>query len=415
MGAAWVIAEPWSGRGRLAAALGVCPIVAQILHNRGLDDPGAARRFLRPQLSELEGPEALPGAVEAAGRLARAVREGRRIVIYGDYDVDGIAGTAILWRCLRLAGGQVDFYVPHRLEEGYGLNSEAIEKLADEQVQVVVTVDCGITAVGAAELARRRGVELIITDHHEAGPDLPQGCTIVHPTALSGGYGNADLSGAGVALKLAWAVGQHFSAGKRVSEEFREFLVDATSLAGLGTIADVVPLVGENRVLAHFGLMGLRHCRQEGLRALIAESGLAGRKLESYHVGFWLGPRLNAAGRMGHARLAVELLTRASGARAREIARFLAEQNRQRQQVERRILAEARQMVAETGMDGDAWRAIVLARAGWHAGVIGIVASRLVEQYCRPVVLIAVDGGEIHVVWEDRGDGSYECECGECQ
>ncbi len=376
----------------MASRLGVAPMLAQALHNRGLAEVEPARRFLEPQLGDLLNPETLEDTQGAADRLVRAARDGEKIVLYGDYDVDGMTGVAILWHCLRLAGVPAGFYVPHRLEEGYGLNEEAMDRLADDGAKVVVTVDCGITAVGPARRARERGMDLIITDHHMISDPLPEAAAIVHPHV--GDYENRNLAGSAVAMKLAWTLAQRLTPGfdGRVSEAFRQFLLDATCLAALGTIADVVPLVGENRILAHFGLRGLRHCRLPGLQALIETCGLTGEKLDSYHVGFMLAPRLNAIGRMGHARLAVELLTRADGERAIEISQYLDQQNRQRQAIERRLVAEAREMVPSSCRDGQGDRAIVLAREGWHAGVIGIVASRLVEEFHRPVVLIALDG-----------------------
>lgn len=390
----WIIEPPWEGRRELAARLGVAPIVAQVLYNRGLSHLQRARQFLDPQLSELHAPEALSGVEAAADRLARAVQQGERVVIYGDYDVDGTTGLAILWHCFRLAGVDCGFYVPHRIDEGYGLNEEALVQLAGEGARVVVTVDCGVTAHDEAMRARELGIELIVTDHHILPETLPDASVIVHPQL--GDYENRDLSGSGVALKLAWALAQRLTPGfsGRVSERFRDFLVEAMSLAALGTVADVVPLTGENRTLVHFGLVGLRECKLPGIRALIEQSGLAGERVESYHVGFVLGPRLNAIGRMGHARLAVELLTRAGQDQAYEIAAYLDQQNRQRQSLQRRLLAEARQMVIDQGMNGLNRRGIVLAKEGWHAGVIGIVASKLAEEFCRPAVLISLNGSE---------------------
>ncbi len=287
--------------------------------------------------------------------------------------------------------------IPHRLEEGYGLNAEAVSKLAEDGAELVVTVDCGITASQEAQLAGQRGLELIITDHHAATDELPKVACIVHPTA-AGQCPNPHLSGAGVALKLAWAVARKLSNATKVRPEFRAFLIDALGLAALGTIADVVPLVGENRVLVRHGLLGLRASKQHGIAALIESAGLSDEKLNSYHVGFVLAPRLNAAGRMGHARLAAELLTRADADRAKEIAIYLTEQNRRRQALEQKILKEARQMAHKQGMTSDACRAVVLAKRGWHAGVIGIVASRLVDEFFRPTVLIALE--------HDQGQGS---------
>lgn len=396
----WVIAPPWEGRGQLAAALKMSPVVANVLHNRGIDDMDAARRFMNPQLADLLPPETLPGAVQAAERIHAAVRTGEKIVLFGDYDVDGIAGVSTLWHCLRLAGASPEFYIPHRLEEGYGISSEAIEALANEGAKLIVTVDCGVTAVEPARRARELGVELIITDHHvppvdEGGAVRLPDALIVHPAlpSLDGPpYANPNLSGAGVAFKLAWSIAQRASNAEKVQPEFRDFLVDATSLAALGTVADVVPLVGENRIIAHQGLRGLPQSRLIGLRALIQSAGLTGKKLDGYDIGFKLAPRLNAIGRMGHARLAVDMLTRAGAEEAVRIAANLEQQNRARQSLERKIADEALRMVVEQAQNSDAVRAIVLASTDWHAGVIGIVASRVVEEFGRPTVLIAVNG-----------------------
>jgi single-stranded-DNA-specific exonuclease len=388
----WIIPPPWTRRKDAAARLGTSPSIAQLLHNRGLDDDEAARRFLDPKLTDLVPPERMPGAMEAADLLADAIRDGHHIVIYGDYDVDGIAGTAVLWHALRRLGAGVDFYVPHRLEEGYGLNAEAVAKLAADGAQTIVSVDCGITGHEAAAVARKRNVRLIITDHHALGDEVPEADAIVHPL-LDEACPTRDTCGAGVAFKLAWALGQRVSGRDRVPDELREVLVEAMGLVALATIADVVPLVEENRIFARHGLAGLRASNLPGVQALIEAAGLTDTKLDSYHVGFRLAPRLNAAGRMGHARLAVELLTRAGEDRAREIAVYLDAQNRNRQTIERRIVKQACEMVRAAGMDSDGCRGIVLASEKWHAGVIGIVAARLVERFGRPTVLITLENG----------------------
>jgi single-stranded-DNA-specific exonuclease len=350
-------------------------------------------RFLRPELKELLPPEQLPGAVEAGRRLADAARRGRKIVIYGDYDVDGVTATAILWHGLTLAGANVGFYIPSRLDEGYGVNVEALEQIRAEGADLVITVDCGITAVEEARLARTLGLELIITDHHEPRGELPDAAVVVHPTACGSESANPYLSGAGVAFKVAWALARELCGSARVTAEYRDFLLDATAFAALGLVADVVPLTGENRVIASFGLRHLCHIDNPGLRALIEVSGLTGkRSYDEYDVGFVLAPRLNAVGRLGHARLAVELFTRADPERARQIASNLDAQNRQRQTVEQRIVKQAEALVVEQGFHRESKRGIVLASPDWHPGVIGIVASRLVDRFCRPTVLISLDG-----------------------
>lgn len=389
----WVIAQRRAEADDLAASAGVSRLVAQLLLNRGVTDAPAARRFLAPQFRSLAAPDDLPNACAAAERLVAAIRDRRRIIIYGDYDVDGVTGTTILHNALRLAGADVDYYIPSRLEEGYGLNGDALERLASEGAKVVVTVDCGVTAIAEAQRARELGLELIITDHHEPRPEAPE-ALLVHPSAFGRVCGNPNLSGAGVALKVAWALAQTLLGERRVSPEYRDFLVDATAFAALGLIADIVPLTGENRVLASFGLRQLRATQNVGLRALIETAGLSDKaRYDEYDIGFVLGPRLNALGRMGHAREAVELFTRATPERATEISRELERRNRERQLVEREIAGEAEALTIERGFHRDSSAAIVLASPRWHAGVIGIVASRLVERFHRPTVLIALENG----------------------
>jgi single-stranded-DNA-specific exonuclease len=391
----WSIAEPHALAHELATRLRTSPVIAQVLLNRGLREPQECQDFLRPSLKCLHDPAAIPNLTHAAGRIAQAIGNGEKIVIYGDYDVDGITATSILWHAITNLGGNVDFYIPHRIDEGYGLNTQAIADICDGGAKLIVTVDCGVTAVEQAKVARDRGVDLIITDHHDWHDDaLPECYAIVHPRLPSAApaYPNPHLCGAGVAFKLAWGIGQAISGGAKVTDAFRTLLVEATALAALGTIADVVPLVGENRILAAFGLSGLKQSKLVGIRALIESAGLTGQKLDSYHVGFLLAPRLNACGRMGHARLAVEMLTRADVPRAMEIATYLEQQNRERQAIERTILDEALAQVIEQKLDGDDCRAIVLAGQGWHPGVIGIVASRLVDRFNRPTIVIALNG-----------------------
>ncbi len=396
----WNIAPMHDGAVALASQLKVSTLVAQILSNRGITDAEAARQFLRPSLKHLHDPSLIHGLDLASERIARAVREQEKIVIYGDYDVDGITAVSILWHALKTLGGNVHYYIPHRLEEGYGLNSDAVAEICQAGAQLIVTVDCGVTAIGSAKLAKAAGVDLIITDHHEwstendkGQPVLPDVFAVVHPR-LGASYPNPHLCGAGVAFKLAWGIGKAVAGANRVSEAFRAFLLDATALAALGTIADVVPLVGENRALAAFGLGGLQASKLTGIRALIDSAELTGQTLDSYHVGFRLGPRLNASGRMGHAKLAVEMLTDASVERAMEIGVFLESQNRERQTIERLILEQAIEQATLLGCDTPDCRAVVLGAEGWHPGVIGIVASRLVERFHRPTVMIALNNGQ---------------------
>jgi len=389
----WVISVPAADLSAAVRRWQVPAVVAQLLLNRGLSADQPAGAFLTPQLKDLYPPARLSGATEAAAKIVDAIRSKSKIVLYGDYDVDGTTGVAILWHALSQAGATVEFYVPHRIEEGYGLNLDAVRRLVQDGARMVISVDCGITAVEEAEALAQAGVQLIITDHHAPRDPIPRADTIVHPT-LDDGYPNPDLSGAGVAFKLAWAVGLEIAGADRVSPDFRDLLVEMLPLAALGTIADVVPLSGENRIIARHGLEGLVTTPLPGLRALIESAGLRGDKISGYDVGFKLAPRINAAGRMGHARLAVELLTRADQDRAREIALYLEEHNRSRRATERQITRQAVEMIERDHLAGDARRAIVLASEGWHVGVIGIVAARMVDRFHRPTIMIALADGQ---------------------
>jgi single-stranded-DNA-specific exonuclease len=376
----------------LSQASGLSPLVAHLLINRGIDDPRRAVAFLEARLGSLHDPELLPGAVEAAQKIDRAIRAGRKIVVYGDYDADGVCGTSILWTCLKLAGARnADYYIPHRIEEGYGVNAEALRRLAVEgQAELIVTVDCGISAVREAEVAAELGVELIITDHHTVGPVLPRADAIVHPRLPGSRYPSADLCGAGVAFKLAWQVCKSFGDGKKASPHLRDFLVRMLGLVALATIADIVPLSDENRVLVRRGLAGIVADPTVGLRALMEVTGcLEKRRLTSGTVGFGLAPRINAAGRLEQAMMAVDLLTTNDFAAARQIAAELDRCNTRRQEVERRIYEEARAMLEAQGGLNDRG-AIVLGQPNWHAGVIGIVAGRLAEIYRRPTIVFAI-------------------------
>jgi len=380
----------------LAQELGITAVTARLLLRRGVRTAGEARTFLRPSLSELHEPWSLPDIRPATERIIGAIREGARIVVYGDYDVDGISGTAILYLCLRMMGADVSYYIPDRCEEGYGLNRAAIEQLAGLGVALVVTVDCGISAVDEIRAAGELGVDVVVTDHHEPGPERPDAAAIVNAKLPGSVYPFQHLAGAGVAFKLAWALGKTLSEGRQLSQEFREFLLDSVSLAGLGTIADVVPLIGENRILARFGLSGLSHSKRAGLAALRRSARVEGQELSAFDVGFELAPRLNAAGRLGAADQAVELLITDDGERAEAIAAHLDAENSRRRTLQKRIVDEVRTLVlAEVSRERER-KAIVLAGEGWHPGVIGIVASRIVDEFCRPTVLLACEGDVAH-------------------
>ncbi|TKJ39460.1 MAG: single-stranded-DNA-specific exonuclease RecJ [Planctomycetes bacterium B3_Pla] len=389
----WAIRSPDDRSAELARSLKVSPLVAQVLINRGITDAQTGVSFLRPKLTDLIDPAQMPGIEPATQRLKQAITNKEKITIYGDYDVDGITGTAILWQVLTLLGADVDYYIPHRIDEGYGLNTEAIQTLAKSGTKLMVTVDCGITAFNTAELAGQLGLDLIITDHHQPGCDLPKACAIVHP-ALEESYPNQDSAGAMVAFKLAWAIANEFNSGRKLEPGLREYMLSATSLAAMGTVADIVDLRGENRVLTSYGLKALPDSKLSGIQALIETAGLTGHKLDSFHIGFRLAPMLNAAGRMGHARLAVELLTSDSHVRSMQIAEYLKEQNNQRQQCDRKIFKQACGMIVERGLNHPDCKSIVLASEDWHTGVIGIVASRVVDKFYRPTIMINAGDAE---------------------
>ncbi len=386
----WVIHPPDDRSAQLARSLKVSPLLAQVLINRGIIDAGEACVFLKPKLTELIEPERMPGIDAAVRRLKQAITNREKISVYGDYDVDGITGVAILWQLLTLLGARTDYYIPHRIDEGYGLNEEAVQQLAKDGSKILITVDCGITDFDSAKLAEKLGIELIITDHHQPDKELPKAVAVVHPV-LEDSYPNQDSSGAMVAFKLAWAIANEFNVGKKLEPGLRDFMLNATSLAAMGTVADVVPLLGENRILTSYGLKVLPKCRLPGIQALIETADLAGKGLDSYDIGFRLAPMLNAAGRMGHARLAVELLTSDSDIRSMKIAEYLKEQNKQRQQCERKIFKQACEMVGRLGLNHPDQKSIVLACRDWHGGVLGIVASRMVDKFFRPTIMLCVE------------------------
>jgi single-stranded-DNA-specific exonuclease len=378
----------------LADALSIPLVVARLLTQRGVTDPDAAHRFLHPALSHLHDPWLLTDMRPAVDRIRKAIAGRERIVVHGDYDADGITSTAMLRRALEVLGADVGHFVPDRMTDGYGLQPETIARLAAEGARLIVSVDCGIRAREAADAARALGVDLVITDHHEPDPVLPQAVAVINPRRPDCGYPEKSLAGAGVAFKLVQALLEGTETAERLLPSFLK-------MAAIGTMADVVPLVGENRVIARFGLEGLtRGPHGTGLEALLEESGLVGKRLDSFHVGFVLGPRLNAAGRMSHAGLAVDLLLakgrdEQSRADARQLAKRLTEENVRRQESEAAMVAEAKRMVDNDPAIGGQ-NILIVAAEGWHRGVVGIVASKLVDQFYKPAIVIAVDGAAGH-------------------
>ncbi len=391
---------------RLAATAETNEVVAHLLLNRGVSDPAAAKLFLQAPMSGLHSPALLPGIAAAVDRVLGAVKAGDRICVYGDYDVDGTTGTAILFALLGKLGANVVFEIPLRLEEGYGLNAPALRKLAGDGVKVVITVDCGIAAIDEAILARELGIDLIVTDHHEMKATLPD-ATLVHPRLPGSAYPFGGISGSCVAFKLAWALAQKANGGTRVADEHREFLLDAMGLAALGLVADVVPLRDENRVFTRHGLKRLVTKPSVGLRALFDEAKLTD-KLSAEDVSFKLGPRINAAGRLGCARLVVELLTTSNPRRAGEIASFLEGQNTQRQTYERKATAQAKEMVEQNGWAEEPALVLGYAASEWHQGVVGIVAGRLAEQYAKPTLVIALKENDESSTGSGRSVAGFE-------
>ena len=366
-------------------------VIAQLMIGRGITSRDSALLFLESKLSGLRDPELLPGVTEAAAHIVDAIRSSERIIIYGDYDADGMTSSAILYRCLKLLDANVGYYVPSRMSEGYGLNSDAIEKLAHAGASLIISVDCGITSVVEAQKARELGVKLIITDHHEFASELPDATAIVHPALPGSSYPFSGLCGAGVAFKLAWALCQRAEDSKKVSPRCRAFLMSAIGLAAIGTVADVVPLIDENRILVKHGLRSLKAEPTAGIERLLKLTDLDKKsELQCEDIGFVIGPRLNAAGRLGQAQLGIELLTTEDPSRADDLANYIHELNNSRASLERKIYKAAKEQIAEN-FDPESDPALVLSGRGWHQGVIGIVAGRLAERYHRPVVVISVD------------------------
>lgn len=377
----WKTARPDpEGRAALERA-GIHPLVARVLCVRGIRDAQQAEEFLSVRKEPLHDPAQMKDMDRAARRIHLALERGETIAVYGDYDVDGITATCLLTRMLTDLGGQVIPYIPARLEEGYGLNKDAIRNLADRGVRLIVTVDCGITAVDEVIWAQSLGVDVVVTDHHECKQHIPPAAAVVNPHRPDCPYPFKGLAGVGVALKLAMMLVGPEDA-PRVLEEFCD-------LAAIGTVADVMPMVGENRTIVQQGLKALERPGRLGLSMLVQEAGLDNRPLNSVSIGYALAPRINAAGRMGRAEVAVELLLARDAGRATQLARELCRLNRERQTVEQAIFQDSERLLDQTPQKG----AIVLADPSWHQGVVGIVASRLAEQYGCPAFMICLSGG----------------------
>jgi single-stranded-DNA-specific exonuclease len=381
----WIL-TPTPGREpvrALATLLKLPEPLAALLIQRGFGDPEAAKRFLRPSLSDLADPGSLAGMAEAVGVIAATVRSGGTILVHGDYDVDGQCASALLTRTLRLAGASVVTFLPHRLRDGYDFGPAGLNAAVDARASLIITVDCGITASETVLAARAAGINVIITDHHLPGPELPAANAVINPQRPDDRSSLKMLCGTGVAFKLAQALVPALS----LPANLPFHLLDYVALA---TVADLVPLVGENRILVKHGLKLLSDPRWPGLRSLLRVTGLLGREVKASHLGFVLGPRLNAAGRVGDAADGLRLLLTDDEREAERLAGKLEILNTERQALDQRILEEVLKQVEESELDRTA--AFVLAGEGWHPGVVGIVASRVVERYGRPTFIVALDG-----------------------
>lgn len=373
---------------KLEEELGLSRIIARLLVQRGIKTIQDAQKFLYAGLSDLSDPLAMTGMKAAVSRIERAIASGEQIVVYGDYDVDGVCSTVLLVECLQTLGTKPAYYVPSRFGEGYGLNVQAIENLYRQGCRLLISVDCGIASVEEVNLASHLGMDIIITDHHTPGEQLPAAIAIINPK-LDQNQDITNLAGVGVAFKLATAL----SKNKITEQQLYEWL----DLVALATVADIVPLLGENRILLKYGLERLGNTRRPGLQALFKEAGLTGKSISPWHLGFVLGPRLNSAGRLDSARTSIELLLTGDPVMASDLAVTLGRLNSERRLIEEGIFQEALTQI-ESSIDLESRAAIVLAADNWHHGVIGIVASRLCAKYQRPVVLICWEG--------DTGRGS---------
>jgi single-stranded-DNA-specific exonuclease len=375
---------------RLSPQLGISPLLSQLLATRNITTPEEAEVFLSPKLSDLHSPFLMKDMEKTVKRISKAIKSQEEIVLYGDYDVDGVTGVSILLLFLRDAGARVSFFIPDRVEEGYGLHTEALKRIKEEGAKLIITVDCGTSDVEQVKFAKQQGMEVIITDHHEVPGVLPPAYAVLNPRRGDCGFPFDKLAGVGVVFNLLMALrrtlkDKGFWEGRSMPN-LREYL----DLVALGTIADVVPLIGENRILVKYGLKELTQGSRIGIKALKEVCGLSDAVITSHLVAFRLAPRINAPGRLSRARRSVALLTTDDHQEAQEIALTLEQENTQRQQIENRILKEACALI-EADPKFREKKSIVLTSPEWHPGVVGICASRLLDRYYKPSVLIACD------------------------
>ena len=366
----------------LSKKLNLSGILARILVNRGFHDPAEAETFLKPQLTDLFDPYLMAGMEEAVDCIQQAIHKGDRILIYGDFDADGITSTALLLHFFNLLNAPVSYYIPNRIGEGYSFTKQGLEAIIERDINLVISVDNGISSRNEVAYLRGKNIDVIITDHHEPPELLPQANAIVNPKQKHCAYPFKQLSGVGVAFKVAWAVAQRFSKSKKVSPEFRQFLLNGLAWVALGTITDLVPLRGENRILAKYGLPAIQNSTNPGLRALCDVINAPQQRLTSEDISYRIGPRINAAGRMGHVEVAIALFLTQSYGKAKELADELEKMNKNRQEIEKDIFDDVEGRTADLEKD-----IIISGDPGWHPGVIGVVASKLVEKYGKPAIL----------------------------
>jgi len=370
----------------LSRLINVPKSIARILITRGIKSFDEARKFFKPDISDLYDPFILKGLELAADRIIEAIEKHEKILIYGDYDVDGITAISIMYLFLKNLNADVIYYIPERLKEGYGFSFSSVEDMViDEKVKVIVTVDCGITAVKDVAEARKKNVDIIISDHHEPGEKLPDAFAVLDPKRIDCLYPFKELAGVGVAFKLIQGIAEKLELGTSFIEDYLEYVA-------IGSAADIVPLVDENRILVKLGLEKLNKSEKCGIFALLEVSGLLQKEISTGQIVFMLAPRLNAVGRLGNAEKAVKLLTTDNLNRARAIASILEKDNRERKNIDEETFAQALEMT-ESIYEPERDKAIILARQNWHSGVIGIVASRIVERYYRPTILITIEDG----------------------
>jgi single-stranded-DNA-specific exonuclease len=393
MNARWQLAQPSSSAvASLAADLCIPSLFSQCLLNRGCNTPESARDFLAPKLARVSDPFLLPNMDRAVERLLAAHASNEPFVIFGDYDVDGVTATALLTEFFRALGWTCSYYLPHRLEEGYGLSQDGVENcLRQHPVRLIIAVDCGSASLDVISSLRIRGVEVVVIDHHQVSDPLPPACAVVNPQLLPSGHHLRHLCSAGLAFKFAHAILKRCRAlgwPAAMTHDIRQYL----DLVALGTIADIVPLQNENRTFVHIGLGRLGNTTRTGLRSLMRVAGI-GNSLDCHHVAFQIAPRLNAAGRLENALDALELLLTTDSTRAESLAQSLDVQNRERQSIEKRIADEVISAV-RARFNPAADFAIVEGDPGWHLGVVGIVASRVLREFHRPVLILGGDGSE---------------------